>query len=99
MVFYVMLKFLYEYVHGSGDSLEKDLIEKRAAVFFIPVVNIDGLRFLESEYRRTGNIPIIRKNKNTSYSMGGCPKDDHFEVGVDLNRNYGYGWGDGGLVS
>lgn len=57
MVVYVMLKFLYEHVHG-GSNLYYD----KAAFFFIPAINLDGITVIEKEFKLTGKIVPIRKN-------------------------------------
>ena len=75
-----MLKFLYEFVHTGMPLLEK------AAIFFSPVINVDGVQFLETEFQRTGKLPWIRKNKRPMT----CQEGVEYEAGVDLNRNYGY---------
>ncbi len=74
--------------------LAKYLIENRAKpeiasllakrdVYFIPMVNPDG-----AEYDiATGQYRMHRKNVRAN---------DGGSVGVDLNRNYGYHWGEGG---
>jgi carboxypeptidase T len=94
MVVYMMLKFLYESVHGNSLSVETNLLDK-AAIFFTPVVNIDGVYFLEKHYRLTGKLIWIRKNKR---ELDDCPNGVDYEEGVDLNRNYGYGWGGGETI-
>ncbi len=52
-------------------------------VHFIPVVNPDGMEFDIS----TGRYKMWRKNR--ALNSNGT-------YGVDLNRNYGFGWGTGG---
>jgi len=92
MVMYMMLKFLYEYVNDVR-QIESDFIEKRAAFFFIPIVNLDGFLTLENIFKKTGKIYYLRKNKNTSHTKKKCSGKKQYEYGVDLNRNYGYGFG------
>ena len=55
-------------------------------IWFIPVLNVDGLAGISEEYIKTKKILEIRKNLHAS----NCSK---LEKGVDLNRNYGYRWG------
>ena len=55
-------------------------------IWFIPVLNVDGLAGISEEYSKTRKILEIRKNLHPS----SCPKE---KMGIDLNRNYGYQWG------
>lgn len=59
-----------------------DLIDRRD-IFFIPMVNPDGVEYDIA----SGNYRMQRKNMRPNGSG---------KVGVDLNRNYGYKWGTGG---
>lgn len=71
--------------YASGEQRVRNLIDGRD-IHLIPAVNPDGLEFdVES-----GNYKMWRKNRsgNTDSSFG-----------VDLNRNYGYAWGQGGSSS
>lgn len=68
--------------YGKDSSITK-LIDNRD-IFIIPSVNPDGSEFDIS----TGNYKMWRKNRSKN---GGASCQ-----GVDLNRNYGFGWGTGG---
>ena len=69
--------------HSSDPELEY-LINNRE-MWFIPVVNPDGYVYNESIEPNGGGMH--RKNRlNTNCGNGS-------NRGVDLNRNYGYGWG------
>ena len=69
--------------HSSDSELEY-LINNRE-MWFIPVVNPDGYVYNESIEPNGGGMH--RKNRlNTNCGNGS-------NRGVDLNRNYGYGWG------
>lgn len=50
--------------------------------YFVPLINVDGY-----EYSHTNNR-LWRKNRKPT-STGTC-------VGIDLNRNFGFHWGEGG---
>jgi carboxypeptidase T len=66
------------------DPQVTDLLNKRD-VFIIPNVNPDGSEFdIDS-----GSYKMWRKNTRVNGTNARCN-------GVDLNRNYGYGWGTGG---
>lgn len=55
-------------------------------IWFVPILNVDGLAKISEEYSKTGKIVEIRKNLHKS--------DCKLEyMGVDLNRNYGFQWG------
>src|SRR3989454_228405 len=75
--------YLLRYVLlNAGNDSRVDAILARANLWFVPLVNPDGL-----EYSRL-NDSTWRKNRHDN-------GDGTF--GVDLNRNYGYMWGDGGF--
>lgn len=69
--------------HASGDPTASLWLEK-SAVWFVPVVNPDGLDHVFAEDR------MWRKNRTPN-------ADGSF--GVDLNRNYGFKWGECGMHS
>lgn len=65
-----------------NDDRLKDIIGK-LDIYLIPMVNPDGAQYDIS----TGSYKWWRKNRRSN--RGGS-------YGVDLNRNYGFGWGTGG---
>ena len=56
----------------------------------IPTVNVDGLALIENNYKNTGNI--VHKRTNMHLVSTECDAEGG---GVDLNRNYGYKFGEG----
>ena len=86
MTFSVLLKLLHG-VHW-GDQFTLDLLE-RTKVYFIPVVNPDGVAYIESH--ETGDGTIQLKRKNGRKTEGRC---SGVNEGVDLNRNYDISWND-----
>lgn len=56
--------------------------------YIVPIVNVDGVAYIEDEFNRTGQVPMKRKNMNPHHT--GCP--DKANNGVDLNRNYAKYW-------
>lgn len=79
----IPLLFAKELLDHSQDQPEiKDLL-KKIEIFIIPMVNPDGaMHDIENK-----NYKWWRKNRRAN-------RDGSF--GVDLNRNYGFGWGTGG---
>ena len=61
-------------------------LSKNREIWFVPVLNVDGLFEICEHYNQTKEILEIRKNIRPS----GCSIT---EEGIDLNRNYGYKWG------
>lgn len=60
---------------------------------FAPILNVDGVNYIEEEWEKTHKIPADRKNMNAG--NGACdksrsPKEDS---GVDINRNFGVDFG------
>ena len=60
----------------------------------IPTVNVDGLAFIEAQYNKNGTAPDKRTNMNieTKEFSEDCTPT---MAGVDLNRNYGFKFGEG----
>ena len=82
-----MLTVLYDY--ERGDSMTISLLERNAFIF-MPIVNVDGFTGIDIIYTATGTFSWIRKNRRIDVDAN-C--DDLTEIGVDLNRNYGFRWG------
>ena len=79
----VPLKLARYLAEGSQtNDVIHDLLNRRD-IYIFPSINPDGSEFDIS----TGSYKSWRKNRRTG--QGRCD-------GVDLNRNYGYGWGTGG---
>jgi hypothetical protein len=53
-------------------------------IYSLLLVNVDGYAMISDIYDRENVFELIRKNRHPE---GTCKQD---EVGVDLNRNYGY---------
>lgn len=65
-------------------------------VYFIPVVNKDGLYYISKQHDEKNQIlEMIRKNMNFNY----CNGADLTSVGVDLNRNYDSYFGEDNIGS
>jgi len=75
--------------YGEGDALGQrvtDIVNSRE-IFIVPVVNPDG-----AEFDISGGVwHQWRKNRQ--------PIPGSNEIGVDLNRQFGYKWGNGGNAS
>ena len=71
----------------STDPMVQFLVDNRE-IYFIPVVNPDGYVYNETTNPNGGGF--WRKNRNPN--AGGC-------AGVDLNRNYSFGYGVNGSCS
>lgn len=57
--------------------------------YVVPIVNVDGVAAISDHFIKTGEIHMIRKNKNpNTHACNG----DITTMGVDLNRNYGVAW-------
>ncbi|MCM0605182.1 MAG: zinc carboxypeptidase [Xanthomonadaceae bacterium] len=81
----IPLMFAQYLMANRKDSTIKNLLETRD-IWIIPMVNPDGV-----EHDLTGNkYKMWRKNRRDN-------KDGTF--GVDLNRNYGFHWNEGGSSS
>ena len=82
-VAYNMMAILHGYEHNRNDL--RALLETSALVF-IPLVNPDGVYYIDEAYKRTHRWEYIRKNRHIYPDMHYCK--DAEDQGVDLNRNY-----------
>lgn len=84
---YYMMHMLFD--HTEGVSNIENILET-SAIFIIPIVNVDAYEAMSHHYIITdGEWKEARKNRHAYVSQRECPVQD---VGVDLNRNYGYKW-------
>lgn len=75
-------KWIDKLVEGYGTDDEVTELMDTTELWVVPIANPDGVDVVASG----GDSPVLhRKNVNDSY--GSC-------VGVDLNRNSSFGWGD-----
>lgn len=73
-------------VTGAGGDPSLVALLQSVAVVFVPVVNPDGYQFTHTQDPNTG-YRDHRANKRQTV----C--NNPFVDGIDLNRNYAYGWG------
>ena len=61
--------------------------------YFLPVLNVDGVQFIEENWNKSHRI--VRKRKNGDLGFGGCEGESAAgeDVGVDINRNFGIDFG------
>lgn len=87
MNMYLILYMAYN--SRFGDSSVKDLLNE-VNLYFIPIINVDGFIRNNEIFNQTRNINncMIRKNRRVGGSFDLCGNDE--DLGVDLNRNYGY---------
>jgi len=83
MTLSILLKLLHGVHFSDSETLQ---VLKTTQVFVIPVVNLDGVAFIEANEKGDGSIQLKRKNGRVS---GSCKAVDE---GVDLNRNYNVSW-------
>lgn len=88
MPLYTILDILHGLVHQNPETIET---LKRTRIYSIPVVNIDGFHKIWEEWMKTGELILKRKNMDRRFEgNANCPIPLQ---GVDINRNYGYLWG------
>ena len=85
----VSMMNLFYFVQMIGENYGSDpeltyLVDNRE-MWFLPVINPDG--YVYNEYIQPNGGGMHRKNRRDTYCGNGTNR------GVDLNRNYGYGWG------
>lgn len=57
----------------------------------MPIYNVDGVAYIEKNWKATKKIEPKRKNMNYAYGCG--TNGPSGETGVDLNRNFGVDFG------
>ena len=62
-------------------------------IYFIPIINIDAYKYNSQKYFLTDSLKSMkaRKNRKPHKTINNCKK---YNIGVDLNRNYDYFFGD-----
>jgi len=86
------MEFGYDLLkHDGRDRAITGLLD-RARVILVPVVNPDG-------FNQSRSGPLENKRKNCRIVDGQdappplCSQPENAQLGVDINRNYGFGWG------
>jgi hypothetical protein len=90
MNLYVLLYLLKGYTNNNPATLE---LLANVNIYFIPMINVDGYREnnIQFDLFRNFNAAMIRKNRRSGVEFNGCSRV--VDLGVDLNRNYGYMFG------
>ena len=89
MVLYSILDLLHGLVHLDPERL---ILLQRNKYFFIPALNVDGSQKIKDHYDETGELLYKRKNMDDTYEKKAGVDCGEMEMGVDINRNYGYNW-------
>lgn len=84
---YTLLRLLFDYTKGDQQTIT---LLNTSALYFIPVVNVDGFMAIGSSWDSTKQVEKVRKNRHQYPSQASCKKLD---IGVDLNRNYPFNFG------
>ena len=89
MPLYTVLDMLHGLVHGREEAIN---LLKHNRYYVMPIVNVDGSYAIMNHYLQTGELMLKRKNNDRMYEdlQNPCPEA---QQGVDINRNYGYLWG------
>lgn len=77
-------------VHGDAEKIE---LLARNRYLVVPFINTDGSYTIFEQYVKTGQLILKRKNNDRQYEFDQglkCPIESR---GVDINRNYGYLFG------
>ena len=92
MAFYQLLKLIHDGVVWKEEGALNLLQQNK--YYFVPIVNADGVAYVERGFGNNMKIAKKRKNMNPQAIVGlqgiRCDLDD---TGVDLNRNYATSWG------
>ena len=87
MTLYYLLRTVYGYY--IKDSATLTMIDT-TTLYFIPVVNVDGFKYICEQFMTTGYLRFIRKNRNDGKKNNYTPCSEDDFLGVDLNRNYDF---------
>jgi len=82
---YTLFQVLHSWEHR--DVAIRKLL-KEMAIVFVPVVNVDSVKYISDHYDNIGKFKFIRKNRHITQDMSDCRREE--DKGVDLNRNYMY---------
>ena len=61
MNLYLMLRVVYGYHIKDKDTMT---MLNNTVLYFVPVLNIDGFKLISDSHYKTGNLLMIRKNRN-----------------------------------
>ena len=89
MTLYAVMKLL----HGGivhKDPFYVNLLRQNVYQI-IPTINVDGLAYIEKNWRENG----VFKDKRTNMNLHQGKNCEDTEAGIDLNRNWGYDFGVG----
>ena len=79
--------FMWYLLENYGTDPEVTYLVDNTQMFFVPCINPDG--YIHNEVQDPNGGGMHRKNKNPSVGST--------NPGVDLNRNYSYGWNTTGV--
>jgi murein tripeptide amidase MpaA len=92
MVLFSMLKMLHGGIVHNNLRDVKLLLQNK--YFVLPSINVDGVAYIEDNYKSKGVLLDKRTNMHIQNNKCGNTK-----AGVDLNRNYGHNFGIGDSTS
>ena len=92
MPLYSVLDLCHGYLHGDHEKTQL-LLENK--YFVIPMLNTDGSYTIYDEYLKTGQLIYKRKNNDRVEEKKQGKRCSLERGGTDINRNYGYLWGNG----
>ncbi|MEC3981190.1 M14 family zinc carboxypeptidase [Amycolatopsis sp. H20-H5] len=83
-------KYINYLVNGYGKDATVTNLLDTTEIWVVPIVNPDGVDLVQ----RGGNSPVMhRKNADfTQADLQRCGDSVSSQPGVDINRNFGYGW-------
>lgn len=93
MPLYTIVDLLHGLVQRDTFNKESEQILQNSQIWVIPFVNVDGFHTIWEQYMKTGELILRRKNSNRKYEHALGRHCDIANQGVDINRNYGYLWG------
>ena len=83
-----LIFYMYYLLENYGTDEQITALVDHARLFFIPIANPDG--YLYNEYTHPTGGGMWRKNRR---------ENEDLSMGVDLNRNYSFHWGEDDLGS
>ncbi|TWO30721.1 zinc carboxypeptidase, partial [Seonamhaeicola sediminis] len=83
-----LMYYMWYILENYGSDPAITSLVNNQELYFIPIVNSDGLAYNEAVAPNGGGLQ--RKNRRDT---GACST---YTDGIDLNRNFGYYWGNGG---
>jgi carboxypeptidase T len=81
---FVILRIVQDWLHWDAWTVE---LLKEHKIYYVPIINLDGYKWISEQYIKSGVFNYKRKNMNRENEKV-LPCEYEETGGIDLNRNY-----------